>query len=239
MVQERLPKNPFKAMLFKYILNKSREMISGRENLRFERTRGFAMVRNIFTAIGNQWYAEGIIEHPRDIFFLEQKEIFDFIKGTSINRSLKELIEIRKKTQETFKSEEAPAERIKTYGTVYHANDFYKSTVEHLTEGDVSGIACCGGVVRGKVQVIKDPSEIESLDGDILVTTSTDPGWVALFPTASAILVERGSLLSHSAIVAREMSIPCIVGIDNLLKRLKTGDLVEMDGSTGLVKILN
>ena len=239
IVKQRLKKNPFKFMLFNYVLNKSRSMISGRENLRFERTRAFAMVRNIFIAIGKQWYAEGIIADPRDIFLLEQKEIFDFIKGTSCNSNLIHLVENRKTMQETFQSEEAPSERIKTYGTVYHANNFYDSTQEKITEGDISGIACCAGVVKGKVQVIHDPSEIDSLEGDILVTTSTDPGWVALFPTASAILVERGSLLSHSAIVAREMSIPCIVGISNLLKRLKTGDLIEMDGSTGLVKILN
>jgi pyruvate,water dikinase len=61
---------------------------------------------------------------------------------------------------------------------------------------------------------------------------------VTLFPSASAIIVERGSLLSHSAIVSREMGIPCIVGVTGLLRTLKTGDLVEMDGSTGFIKVI-
>ncbi|MCX6351945.1 MAG: PEP-utilizing enzyme, partial [Bacteroidetes bacterium] len=78
----------------------------------------------------------------------------------------------------------------------------------------------------------------KSLEGDILVTSSTDPGWVTLFPSASAIIVERGSLLSHSAIVSREMGIPCIVGVKDLLQRLKTGDEVEMNGATGDIKII-
>jgi phosphohistidine swiveling domain-containing protein len=82
---------------------------------------------------------------------------------------------------------------------------------------------------------VRDPREVEDLNGDILVTSSTDPGWVTLFPTASAILVERGSLLSHSAIVSREMGKPCIVGITGLLDRLKTGDVVEMDKITKTV----
>jgi len=99
--------------------------------------------------------------------------------------------------------------------------------------GDLQGIGCCPGRVRAKVQVIEDPNEIDSLRGDILVTSSTDPGWVTLFPTASAIVVERGSLLSHSAIVSREMGIPCIVSVSGLLRTLKTGDEIEMDGSTG------
>ena len=92
------------------------------------------------------------------------------------------------------------------------------------------------GVVKARVQVIHDPSEVDSLNGDILVTSSTDPGWITLFPGASAIIVERGSLLSHSAIVSREMGKPCIVAVTGLLNTLKTGDMVEMDGSTGVIK---
>ena len=86
---------------------------------------------------------------------------------------------------------------------------------------------------------MQNPKEIQTLNGDILVTSSTDPGWITLFPSASAIIVERGSLLSHSAIVSREMGIPCIVGVTGLLRTLKTGDLIEMDGSTGDVHIKN
>ena len=82
------------------------------------------------------------------------------------------------------------------------------------------------------------PGEVNSLDGDILVTSSTDPGWVTLFPSASGIIVERGSLLSHSAIVSREMGKPCIVSVTGLLKTLKTGDWVEMDGGTGVIKVI-
>ncbi len=92
--------------------------------------------------------------------------------------------------------------------------------------------------MQAKVRVVNDPDELDSLNGDILVTSSTDPGWVNLFPTASAIIVERGSLLSHSAIVSREMGIPCIVSITGLLRTLKTGDEVLMDGSTGEIKII-
>src|SRR5690606_42004037 len=105
-----------------------------------------------------------------------------------------------------------------------------------LLSGELNGIGCCPGRVKARVRIILDPEGAESLDGDILVTRSTDPGWTTLFPAASGILVERGSLLSHSAIVSREMGKPCIVGITGLLKVLKTGDWIEMDGSTGRVK---
>ncbi len=76
------------------------------------------------------------------------------------------------------------------------------------------------------------------LSGEILVAARTDPGWVFLFPAAAALLVERGSPLSHSAIVARELGLPAIVNIPGLTALLRTGDLVELDGRSGAVWLL-
>jgi len=214
-------------------------LVSSRENLRYERTRAFGIVREIFSNIGKQLYAEGIIENPRDIFYLTKDEIFAFIEGTSVSPNIKYLIDLRKTEFNAYKSKEPPSERFATYGPVYHANDFYSTGKLEKIEGDLKGIGCCPGRVRGIVKVVMNPEEVNSMDGCILVTSSTDPGWVTLFPSASAIIVERGSLLSHSAIVSREMGIPCIVGVTGLLKTLRSGDEIEMDGSTGEIKIIH
>jgi pyruvate,water dikinase len=72
--------------------------------------------------------------------------------------------------------------------------------------------------------------------GEILVAERTDPGWVMLFPAAAGLLVERGSLLSHSAIVAREMGIPAVVAVGGITHWVKDGDWVELDGSSGVVR---
>ncbi|MBK21851.1 MAG: phosphoenolpyruvate synthase [Flavobacteriales bacterium] len=227
-----------KKFLFKYVLRVTRTLVSARENLRYERTRAFGMVRVMFASIGRQFHKAGVINNDRDIFYLTQEEIFDFIKGTAVTANLKRLIDIRKEEFEKYKQMSPPSERISTHGIVYVENDF-NSIAETLTlNGDIKGIGCCPGRIRGKVRVVNSPDECNSLNGDILVTSSTDPGWVTLFPTASAILVERGSMLSHSAIVSRELGIPCIVGITGLLKVLKTGDELEMDGATGELKLL-
>jgi pyruvate,water dikinase len=224
---------------FNSTLQKARELVSARENLRYERTRAFGIVREIFTQIGKNFYANGIIDHVRDIFYLSKEEIFDYIEGKAITQNLKSLVALRQAEFEHYRSLPAPAERFGTYGAVYNANDFFNTDKVQAIEGDLKGIGCCPGRVVGKVRVVMNPQEASSLDGDILVTHSTDPGWVVLFPSASAIIVERGSLLSHSAIVAREMGKPCIVGVTGLLKTLKTGDTIEMDGSTGEIKILS
>ena len=77
-----------------------------------------------------------------------------------------------------------------------------------------------------------------NLNGEILVTSRTDPGWVPLYPSVSGLLVERGSLLSHSAIVAREMGLPAIVGIQGLTQTLRTGMRIRMDGKAGTIRVL-
>ncbi len=236
-VNKALKNKPFKKMVFHYFLKRARVLVSSRENLRYERTRAFGVVRELFCSIGNRFYAEGLIHAPQDIFFLTKEEIFGYIKGTSVNYSLNDLIALRKGQFAAFETE-VTAERIDTRGIVYAGNDFFKHRSAEALSGDLKGMGCCPGRVRAKVQVVYHPNEVKHLNGDILVTSSTDPGWVTLFPTASAILVERGSLLSHSAIVSREMGKPCIVGITGLLARLKTGDEVEMDGATGEIKII-
>jgi pyruvate,water dikinase len=101
------------------------------------------------------------------------------------------------------------------------------------------GIGCCPGVVEGEVAVIVDPMRVDRQHGVILVAERTDPGWVPLFPRYSGILIERGSPLSHSAIVARELGIPTIVGIAGLTARLSSGQRVRMDGQAGTVEILS
>lgn len=237
--KEALKGKFFKKWFINKAIKNTRELVSARENLRYERTRAFGIVRAIFTAMGDRFYAENIIENNRDIFYLTKEEIFSFIEGTAVTQDLNKLITLRKEEFKTYQNMEIPSERFATYGAVYHANDFFSKQKETLHVGDLKGIGCCPGIVKAKVMVVLHPNEVNDMAGSILVTTSTDPGWVTLFPSASGIIVERGSLLSHSAIVSREMGKPCIVGVSGLLQRLKTGDEIEMDGSTGFIKIIN
>lgn len=240
IMKKALRQKPIKRWLFNKTLKRTRELVSARENLRYERTRGFGMVRELFTYIGKRFFEEDILEFDRDIFFLSKDEIFAYIEGRSITTDLKSLVAVRKEEFERFGQMPAPAERIATYGVVYQSNDFFDAVYnEERIKGDLIGVGCCPGRVRARARVVLHPDEVKSLDGDILVTTSTDPGWVTLFPSAGAIIVERGSVLSHSAIVSREMGIPCIVGVTGLLRHVKTGDMLEMDGSTGEIKMVD
>ena len=99
----------------------------------------------------------------------------------------------------------------------------------------LQGTGCYPGVVEAQARIILDPSDDLALSGKILVTLRTDPGWAPLFPLCRGILVERGSTLSHSAILARELGIPSIVGIPNLLQTVRDGELLRLDGSSGTI----
>ena len=223
----------------KFILKNARFTVKNRENLRFERTRLFGRVRELFLRIGFILTSMNVIEDKRDIFYLEVDEILYYIDGKSTTNNLKELIEIRKAQYQKY-HDMNPDERFYSYGAVNVGNDFKRekyAQAQKTVDGEVvlKGIGASPGVVRGKVRVITNPQNAKLEQGEILVAEFTDPGWIMLFPAASGILVERGSLLSHSAIVSRELGIPAVVGITGLLDSLKTGDEVELNGQTGEV----
>jgi pyruvate,water dikinase len=121
------------------------------------------------------------------------------------------------------------------------ANDYRANTAAQVHESDDTrrGIGACPGVVEGIARCIDDPKQARLAPGEILVAQQTDPGWVMLFAGASGVLVERGSLLSHSAIVTRELGIPSIVSLPGLTGWLRDGDRVRFDGASGLVERLD
>ena len=237
IVFNALKKQPLRLWWFKYVLAKTRDVISNRENLRFQRTRGFGMVRTMFGVLGKLWQEAGNINNPRDIYYIELDEIKKM--QNNFNPEIKQKIAERRIEFESYENQKIPLERFFSYGDNFDDMYIYSAEKNETAQTDLSGIGCCPGIVKGKVRVVTNPNEIDSLNGDILVTKSTDPGWVNLFPTTSAIIVEKGSLLSHSAIVAREMGIPCIVSVSGLLRTLKTGDEIQMNGSTGKIVIIS
>lgn len=240
-VKKALKLKPIQEAKFNFILKQARYTVKNRENLRFERTRLFGRVREIFLRIGYILTSMNIIDEKRDIFYLEVNEILYYIDGKSTTNNLRELIDIRKKQYNKYK-EDVPDERFYSHGAVNIGNDFkkeYKKTKDNqVVSLELKGIGASPGKVKGKVRIIKNPSSAKLEQGEILVAEFTDPGWIMLFPAASGILVQRGSLLSHTAIVSRELGIPAVVGITGLLNSLNDGDKVEIDGTTGKVRKL-
>ncbi len=236
---QQLLKNPLKRWIFHGVLQTTRARIRERENLRFERTRLFGRVRRLFLELGRRYGMDGVLADPRDIFYLEVEEALGFVEGSSTCTDLKALAAVRQQEFTRFQIQAPPPDRFQTRGTVsldpLASPPSTPSATDLATSDTLQGLGCCPGRVQGLVRVIRDPRGATLQAGEILVAERTDPGWILLFPAAAGILVQRGSLLSHSAIVAREMGIPAIVAVPNLLDHLQTGDWVEMDGATGQI----
>ena len=105
-------------------------------------------------------------------------------------------------------------------------------------DGDaLQGLAISPGVARGPIKVLHDPYEKEVEPGDVLVAFTTDPGWTPLFVSASAIILQIGGVMQHGGVVAREYGKPCVAGIEHVLTRFEDGQVVEVDGSSGRVRL--
>jgi phosphohistidine swiveling domain-containing protein len=239
-VQAALAGRPVRRLVFHWVLRQARMRIRDRENLRFERTRLFGRVRRVFLEFGRRYFALGILDAPRDIFSLEVEDVLGFVEGTGTSTNLRGLASLRKAEYDGYRQSEPPPDRFETRGVASLGmirQDDARASRDHGESR--TGLGCCPGVVQGPVRVITDPRGATLRRGEILVAECTDPGWVLLFPAAAGLLVERGSLLSHSAIVARELGIPTVVSVADVTRWLKDGDRVELDGASGVVRRLN
>jgi pyruvate,water dikinase len=235
-----LPGQPVKNIVAGKLLALAKARVRDRENLRFERTRIFGRARRLLVAMGRQLHGKGALDHPRDVFLLTVNEVLGAIEGFATTTDLQGLVSVRKREMAEFARRPDPPERIRVEGAVaFRPADASPGLGAGTRSNDKirSGTGCSAGVVRAPARVVRDPRADALQPGEVLVARHTDPGWIALFANASAIAVERGSLLSHSAIVARELGIPCVVGLKGATDWIRTGDEIEVDGGAGTVAL--
>lgn len=221
----------------KRLLKIVKYLVRNRESLRLRRTYIYAIVRNIYLRIGRNFEEDGLIDNYRDIFWLEKDEITSIINGKSA-KNMKKVIRDRKNQYEQNK-DKTVYERMYFYGGVSSDNMLPIYNEQEIADEDglLRGVAGGGEPVEGIVKYVKEPMDAD-LNGYILMAKRTDPGWTVLFPMVKAVIIERGSILSHSAVIAREMGLTLVVGVRGLTDKIKDGDKVRVDGINGTVKKL-
>jgi len=223
---------PIRKFLFLKLIKSTIERIKDRENFRFIRTRTFSIVRKIFRAIDGYILQNNYIENKNDSQFLYKDEILNIEKVSNF----KEIIAKRKVEYEIFKK-------------IKRANRYHKTKkgfipieiiIASNIDGIIKGVGCSSGTIVGEVIVIDDFTESNNdFTGKILVANYFEPGKINYFSQATGLISQRGNLLSHTAILSRELGLPAIVGAKGILNQIKTGDTVQMNGATGEIKILN
>jgi len=154
----------------------------------------------------------------------------------------RDLVTLRRREHARIGAMEPPDSFLMEEGA-YLDEDVYTnkagSTPEITNQSLLEGTPACGGKIQGRATVLRDVSEAEQLSaGDILITTQTDPGWAHIFFLIKGLIIERGGMLSHGAILAREFGIPAVVGVRNATKLIPQHATVFLDGDRGRAHVL-
>jgi rifampicin phosphotransferase len=211
-----------------------------RERARLKQALLYSRLRRIVLAIGARLNDDGRFDRADDIFFLTADEIDALLSGSAMFADdVRALVMLRREAH-AAQARLAPPDSL----TLREGEYFSSSHSSAATFGGVpeplEGLGACGGVVTARAAVLSDVKESGRLRaGDVLVTRQTDPGWAPVFPLISGLVVERGGMLSHGAIIAREFGIPSVVGVKHATRRILHGSQVRVDGNRGAVRILD
>lgn len=187
--------------------------------------------------LGRRFTEGGLFEKPEDLTMLREDELDAFLADPESRLPvIKERWEWYRELEQLDPPYIIKAGEVPPVETWPRKKD---PSVAPALPGDIlSGIAACPGTATGTARIINDPAEAFDLNpGDILVAPMTDPGWTPLFTSAEAVVVDVGSVLSHAAIVSRELGIPCVLGVAGATKRIPNGAKLTVDGTTGLVTV--
>jgi len=186
-------------------------------------------LRKVALEIADKLVAQGRLEHRDQIFDLHKEQIGQAQRDHSLK--LLPLIEENLKPYKLM-------EKVKQFPNFIDSRGKIFRNIIKAGEGDLAGMAVSNGVIKGKAKVLATPYEKPLEPGEILVTAATEPAWTPVFSNASGVVLEVGGGLQHGAIIAREYGLPCVSGLPGVTEIIKDGDMLEVDGTNGIVKIL-
>jgi pyruvate,water dikinase len=245
------------------LLRWTQRSIQLRERARLKQALLYSRLRRVALALGERLVQTGSLARPEDIFLLTADEVELLASGGEMfPRHVRSLIDLRRVAQADV-SASTPPDRIDlAYGAYFAEVDAPEGA--HYTSPDVdapegaerggcsealqgrltnqrtvyTGVAACGGTSTARASILKGVGESHKLSpGDILVTRQTDPGWGPIFPLVSGLVIERGGMLSHGAIIAREFGIPSVVGVKDATRLIEHGSTITVDGNHGTVRL--
>jgi pyruvate,water dikinase len=211
------------------VLRLARALIPQREIGKANYTQCLDAARLAARALGAALAADGRLADPEDVFFLTVDELLADRPGGRLDG----LVEERRAIRGEYLGYDLPDRW--TGPPVPIVVDLAERPA---APGPVTGVAVGGAAVTGRVRVVLDPAAADLEPGEILVCRTTDPGWVSLFHLAAGVVIDIGGQMSHGAIVARELGIPCLIGTGDGTRRLRTGDTVSLDPATGTVQVV-
>ena len=207
-------------------------------------TLGWPVMRHALLRLGGILVERGILTATEDVFFLTRDELLEALAGSSPPKSLAAAVIERQKlwqqqrrlTPPLILGELTPMMK----QMLKQAENIFRLEGESAASNGLSGLSASPGQASGPIRVIRTPEEFDRLQpGDVLVAPATTPAWTPLFARAAAVVTDTGSPLAHASLAAREYGIPAVVGTGNATTYLRDGQMVLVDGNTGLVEVLS
>ncbi|HLA58932.1 MAG TPA: PEP-utilizing enzyme, partial [Puia sp.] len=171
-----------------------------------------------------------VIHEKEDIYYLSFEELQEVVRMNKLD------FQVIRKRKDDYKLFEklTPPRVITSDGEIVTG----KYNRENLPAEAIAGLAVSSGLIEGRARVILKMEDADIEDGDILVTTFTDPSWTPLFVSIKGLVTEVGGLMTHGAVIAREYGLPAVVGVENATRLIKDGQRIRVNGTDGYVEIL-
>jgi rifampicin phosphotransferase len=211
--------------------------IGYRERARLKQALLYSRLRRVVLTIGTRLVEDGRLAERDDVFFLTHQELDDLLAGAAMfPHGVRDLVALRKKEHAALGAS-APPDAVALHAGEYLPLDT-RAPDEASTEPTLEGTGTCGGTATAPAAILRDLGDAAKLRaGDILVAKQTDPGWAPVFFLVRGLVTERGGMLSHGAIIARELGIPAVVGVRDATKRVQERKPITVDGDQGKVTL--
>lgn len=237
-LRERLADRPDDLVAFERLLDIARVIgpLTERHNYWIDRM-AQAHLRRFVTRIGDHLVAQGVIGERDDVFYLFKAEV----AGLLLNPSDMSALVAERRVEHARQHGITPPPYV---GQPPDPGDGPSDRFEGPTAATpgvagVQGIGASAGIARGPARVALSQADFDRIQpGDVIVCPSSNPSWVPLFSIAAGLVTDVGGVLSHAAVVAREFGLPAVVGTRDGTTRIADGRMVEVDGSTGTVRLL-
>ncbi|HET6974208.1 MAG TPA: PEP-utilizing enzyme, partial [Pyrinomonadaceae bacterium] len=234
-----------RTVVLRTVLRWTQAAIACRERARLKQALLYSRCRRLALALGDQFARRGHLAERDDIFWLTVSEVDELAAGNAMfPHHVQELTAMRKRAHEQLSATQPGNDFILREGEYLPLwGELRPVALENDNTGGsrtLRGVGACGGRAVGRAIVLHDASEAGRLAADdILITRQTDPGWASVFFLIKGLVIERGGMLSHGAIVAREFGIPCVVGVPHATRELSQAGQIEVDGDQGEVHVLD
>ncbi len=224
-------------VLFNWVLSLARHYLALRENQRYEWQKSLALARRLYLMLAEHLIADGIITERDAVFYATHAELVAYFEARLPGAELARTIAARQVEWREYAR--AFAQSPATAYPPFLCGDVPQWNAPQHILSQWRGRAISAGVGRGVARVVYTASELARVQpGDVLIAPATDPAWTPVFARLAGLVVERGGVLSHSAVVAREYRVPAVAGIANIVAEIREGEIVEVDGNRGVVSIV-